>query len=100
MAAGNIYQMHLECAQCQLSFDCTRRMLDGGMGVTEYQLKNQPKKLAAYVPVRFANASWIMVVNAPYEARIHQPDRRSDGCVVAGGKRSQRPALRAIEVPG
>lgn len=67
MVRENVFRPQLECAQCHVSFDYAQRMLAGRVGTTEYQLKGQPKKLAAFVPVRFANASWVMVVNAPYD---------------------------------
>jgi PAS domain S-box-containing protein len=67
MARQNVFRTGPQCAECHVSFDYARRMLGGGSGATEYQLKKQPKKLAAFVPMRVANDSWIMVVNAPYE---------------------------------
>ncbi len=67
MVNASIFQPQLECAQCHVSFDYAQNMLDGKIGTTEYQLKDHPKKLAAFVPLRFANASWVMVVNAPYD---------------------------------
>jgi len=52
--------------QCHVSFDYAKQMLVSSPGITEYQLRDQPKKLAAHAPTRFANASWIVVLNAPY----------------------------------
>lgn len=66
MARQNVFRTAPECAQCHVSFDYARRMLVGEAGATEYQLKGGPKKLAAFVPLSVANASWVMVVNAPY----------------------------------
>ena len=56
-----------QCAQCHLSFGYARRMLGGGSGTTDYQLRLRPKKMAAFVPMHFANVSWIMVVNSSYD---------------------------------
>jgi PAS domain S-box-containing protein len=67
MTRENIHQTNPQCAQCHVSFDYARKMLAGGAGIEEYQLKGRPKKLAAFALVRFANASWIVVVNAPQE---------------------------------
>jgi len=67
MARLNIFRAGPQCAQCHVSFDYARTMLVGGSGAAEYQLKQQPKKLAAFVPVQVANASWVLVVNTPYD---------------------------------
>ncbi len=67
MARENIFRPQLQCAQCHVSFDYARNMLTGKAGTTEYQLKNQPKRLAAFVPLQVANASWVLVLNAPYD---------------------------------
>jgi PAS domain S-box-containing protein len=67
MARQNVFRAGPQCAECHVSFDYARRMLGGRSGATTYQLKKQPKKLAAFVPMRVANNSWIMVVNAPYD---------------------------------
>ena len=66
MARQNVFRTGPECAQCHASFDYARRMLSAGSGATEYQLKKQPRKLAAFVPMHLLNYTWIMVVNAPY----------------------------------
>jgi PAS domain S-box-containing protein len=66
MAHENIHRVRGECAQCHLSFDYAREMLVRGSGIAQYELKGQPRKLAAFAPMRFANASWTVVVNTPY----------------------------------
>lgn len=66
MTRQNVFRTAPECAQCHVSFDYARRMLAGEAGATEYQLRDGPKKLAAFVPLTVGNASWVVVVNAPY----------------------------------
>jgi PAS domain S-box-containing protein len=66
MARENVHRIKPECVRCHVSFDYAKQMLARSPGITEYQLKGQPKKLAAHGPMRFANASWIVVLNAPY----------------------------------
>jgi PAS domain S-box-containing protein len=66
MAQENIFEVKSQCAQCHVSFDYAQQMLSNGVGIAQYQLRGQPTKVAAYAPMQFANASWIVVVNAPY----------------------------------
>jgi PAS domain S-box-containing protein len=68
MAQENIFRVQRECLQCHVSFDYAQELLLRKQGVTEYQLRDQPRKLAAFAPLRFANASWMVVVNAPSTA--------------------------------
>jgi PAS domain S-box-containing protein len=68
MTRQNIHRPQAQCAQCHESFDYAKAMLATKAGVTQYQLKGQPRKLAAFAPMQFANASWTVVVNAPYAA--------------------------------
>jgi PAS domain S-box-containing protein len=81
MARENIFRVRPECVQCHVSFDYAQRMLGQERGITEYQLRDQPRKLAAFAPMRFANASWVVVVNAPYTA-VTSFARRSFGQVL------------------
>jgi two-component sensor histidine kinase len=67
MVRQNVFDAQKRCAQCHTSFDYVKEMLTNRLGITQYQLKGQPMKLAAFAPVQFANASWIMVVNSPYD---------------------------------
>jgi PAS domain S-box-containing protein len=68
MARENIFRVEPACLQCHVSFDYAKELLVRQEGVTEYRLRDQPRKLAAFAPLRFANASWRVVVNAPYTA--------------------------------
>ena len=70
MGLRNIYQREESCHQCHVSFDYARRMLNEEQGTADYQLKGLPKNLAAFASMKFENASWIVVVSAPYEKVI------------------------------
>ncbi len=65
MSHVNIGEKNATCGQCHVSFDYVERALKAKNGTSEYQLKGGPMKLAAYAPIAFANASWIVVLNAP-----------------------------------
>jgi two-component sensor histidine kinase len=67
MARESIQRVDTQCYQCHQSFDYAERMLAARQpGLIEYQLKDQPKRLASYVPMHFWNATWVLVVSAPY----------------------------------
>jgi len=66
MLRNSIAHRKPECAECHGSFDYVEQILERKTGTTEYRLKGQPMKLAAFAPVRFANVSWVIVVTAPY----------------------------------
>ena len=65
MARENIHLLREDCKRCHESFNYAKDMLEVRTGVLEYQVTHAPRKLAAFAPMRFANASWIVVVNAP-----------------------------------
>src|SRR3989339_233113 len=67
MLMKNIREKDETCKQCHASFAHVETMLRKTEGVAEYQLKGGPKKIAAFAPLSFANASWIVVVNAPLD---------------------------------
>ena len=54
-----------ECNRCHVSLDHLERIMTVRDGTVEYQLKGYPKKIAAFAPMTFENASWIVVVNTP-----------------------------------
>jgi PAS domain S-box-containing protein len=64
----NIYQRNDRCNSCHTSFDYVETILKGKKGVLSYQLKNDPKKLAAFASMGFENASWRVVVTSRYDA--------------------------------
>jgi len=55
------------CNQCHPSFDHVETMLGKAEGATEYQIKGEKKKVAAFALMSFGNVSWIVVVNAPLD---------------------------------
>jgi PAS domain S-box-containing protein len=67
MGLRNIYQRDESCYECHVSFDYAKRMLNEKQGTADYQLKELPKNLAAFASMNYENASWIVVVSAPYE---------------------------------
>jgi PAS domain S-box-containing protein len=67
MGLRDIYQRDDTCHHCHISFDYAEKMLKEMEGTAEYQLKGQPKKLAAFAPMKFENASWIVVADAPFK---------------------------------
>ena len=70
MGLRNIYQRDESCHECHVSFDYAKRMLNEKQGTADYQLKELPKNLAAFASMNYENASWIVVVSAPYEKVI------------------------------
>jgi signal transduction histidine kinase/type II secretory pathway pseudopilin PulG len=53
------------CTSCHPSFNYLHEMLARKEGVTEYQVKNEPRKIAGFAPISFGGLSWIVVVTAP-----------------------------------
>jgi two-component system sensor histidine kinase UhpB len=66
MVLRNIYQRDKSCNQCHTSFDYAEKILKEREGKADYRIKNFANKLAAFAPVEFENAPWIVVVNSPY----------------------------------
>jgi PAS domain-containing protein len=67
MVLRNIHQNNQTCSQCHTSFDYIQMILAKRQGAVDYELKNLPKKLAAFAPMEFENARWIVVMNTPYD---------------------------------
>jgi len=67
MVFRNIYQREGSCHQCHASFYYVEEILEKRQGTVDYQIKNHPKKIAAFSPMEFENASWVVVVNTPYD---------------------------------
>ena len=67
MILKNIFKRDETCNQCHISFDYAEKILKEGHGFVEYKSRNGPEKLAAFVPMEFQNASWIIVVNSPFD---------------------------------
>ena len=64
MTLRNIHQKGESCDRCHTSFDYVEKILREREGTVDYQLKNLPKKFAAFAPMEFENATWIVVVNS------------------------------------
>ncbi len=64
MALKNVHQKGASCDQCHFSFDYVEKVLREREGTVAYQLRTHPKKFAAFAPMEFENASWIVVVNS------------------------------------
>jgi PAS domain S-box-containing protein len=62
MVLKNVQQKGASCDQCHLSFDYVEKVLREREGTVSYQLRNHPKKFAAFAPMEFENTSWIVVV--------------------------------------
>jgi PAS domain S-box-containing protein len=67
MVSRNILQRDESCNQCHFSFDYAEKMLKEGHGFGEYKVRNGPEKLAAFAPLKFENAAWIVVVDSPLD---------------------------------
>ena len=67
MILRNIFKRDESCNQCHISFAHAERIVKEGHGFVEYKLGNGPEEIAAFVPMKFENISWIIVVNTPFD---------------------------------
>jgi signal transduction histidine kinase len=67
MVSRSISPAEEECSSCHSSFDFAETVLKRKKGTGEYHVRDIPVKIAAFAPVRFANASWFAVVSADYD---------------------------------
>ena len=67
MVFRNIYQKETSCNSCHTSFGYVEEMLAKNQGAADYTTKGSPKKIAAFAPMVFESASWLVVVSAPYD---------------------------------
>jgi|GEM_PF-643489 len=67
MLMKSIREKEETCNRCHPSFDHVETMLRQAEGVAEYQLKGEQRKIASFASLSFANAAWIVVVNAPLD---------------------------------
>ena len=67
MVFRNIYQSEGNCQKCHASFHYVEEILANKQGTLDYQIKGYPQKIAAFAPMEFENASWVVVVNTPYD---------------------------------
>lgn len=75
MTLRNIRKTDQTCSECHTSFEYAEQILTAKQGIVDYQLKDFPKKLAAFAPVEYKNISWIVVVNSPYDEVTASVDR-------------------------
>ena len=55
------------CTDCHTSFAYVDEILKRRRGTTAYQLRDSPRKIAAFESMRFENAAWVVVVNSSAE---------------------------------
>jgi len=67
MVSRNIYQNGGSFHSCHVSFNYVEEILMKGGGTAAYQIKNHPKKIAAFAPLDVENISWVVVLNTPYD---------------------------------
>jgi two-component system, NarL family, sensor histidine kinase UhpB len=67
MVFRNIYQNEARCRSCHTSFEYVEQMLARKQGAADYATKGSPKKIAAFAPMEFESASWLVVVSSPYD---------------------------------
>ncbi len=65
MELYNIYDRDSTCLDCHVSFDYVESVLRNSAGTVFYQLRDKPKKMAAYASVSLENIDWRVVVNIP-----------------------------------
>jgi len=75
MAFRNIFQREQSCGECHLSFEYAEEILTKRQGTADYQIRNHPKKIAAFAPMEFENVSWVVVVNSSYDQVIGFAER-------------------------
>lgn len=65
MVMRNARRKETGCTSCHPSFNYLQEMLAKKEGVTEYQVRGEPRKIAGFAPISFGGLSWIVVVTAP-----------------------------------
>ncbi|MBZ5534349.1 MAG: PAS domain S-box protein [Acidobacteriia bacterium] len=68
MVLRSIRRREAQCDQCHISMNYVEKILREKQGIVDYTVSNSSKKLAAFAPIEFEEARWIVVVNAPYDA--------------------------------
>ena len=67
MVLRSIRRRESECVQCHISMNYVEKILREKQGIVDYAVSNSSKKLAAFAPIEFEEAKWVVVVNAPYD---------------------------------
>jgi signal transduction histidine kinase len=65
MVMRSASRKEMGCTSCHPSFNYLQEMLAKKEGVTEYQVKGEPRKIAGFAPISFGGLSWVVVVTAP-----------------------------------
>ena len=76
MVFRNIYQRDKKCSQCHGSFDYVRAILGKKEGTISFNMDGSESRLAGFAQMKFANASWEVVVDAE-DVRVTSFIRRS-----------------------
>lgn len=80
MKSKKVHQRDETCIHCHISFNYIDEILEKGEGTTDYTVKNLPRILSGFASVKFADISWVVVVNYTYDkasASIRKSLRRS-----------------------
>ncbi len=64
MVGKNVRHPRARCQECHTSFAHAEKMTLALSGTMEYQLKDRPTQLAAFAPIKFENAPWVLVMHA------------------------------------
>jgi PAS domain S-box-containing protein len=67
MKSKKVHQPDEPCIQCHISFNYIDEILEKGEGMTDYTVRNLPRILSGFASVKFADKSWVVVVNYPYD---------------------------------
>ncbi|HVP80469.1 MAG TPA: PAS domain S-box protein [Thermodesulfobacteriota bacterium] len=67
MKSKKVHQPDETCIQCHISFNYIDEILEKGEGTTDYTVKDLSRMLAGFASVKFADISWVVVVNYPYD---------------------------------
>ncbi len=67
MQFRNIFHRDGDCRSCHVTFSYAEDILGRKQGTFDYQIKNHPRKIAAFASMEFEDVAWVVVVNAPYD---------------------------------
>jgi PAS domain S-box-containing protein len=77
MEGRNIYQQDQTCSGCHVSFDHAAEILSQSRGTVDYQIRDRPKKLAAYSRMEFGGLGWIVVISSEYDQVVASARRNT-----------------------
>ena len=67
MVSRNLSKRDETCNRCHVSNEYMEKILKEKEGKVEYEVKEGPKKLAAFSSAQFGKTSWTVVVNSEYD---------------------------------